>query len=101
MHKNVFMWILIIGLLFLLWFVTRTKSEYSSSSSSFLQTGDTYKDDVLKNVSDKVNEAIKKLPKEEQDKLKTMNIEDLNNKLYQIDYEVNSTKSKPLYTITG
>lgn len=102
MHKNVFTWLLVIALLFMLWFVTRTKSDYSSSSSSgVIQTGDQYKDDAIEKLPDKVKEALKKLPKQEQDNLKTMSIEDFNSKLYQINYEVTSVETKPLYTITG
>jgi hypothetical protein len=86
----------------MLWFVTRTKSDYSSSSSSgVIQTGDQYKDDAIEKLPDKVKEALKKLPKQEQDNLKTMSIEDFNSKLYQINYEVTSVETKPLYTITG
>jgi hypothetical protein len=84
-----------------LWFITRTKSEYSSSSSSDFQTGDQYKDDTINTLPEKVKEALKKLPKEEQDKLKTMSTEDFESKLYQINYEVTSAETKPLYTITG
>lgn len=98
MHKNVFTWLLVVALLFLLWFITRTKSEYSSSD---FQTGDQYKDDTINTLPEKVKEALKKLPKEEQDKLKTMNTEDFESKLYQINYEVTSAETKPLYTITG
>ena len=101
MHKNVFTWLLVVALLFLLWFVTRTKSEYSSSSSSVFQTGDQYRDDTINTLPEKVKEALKNLPKEEQDKLKTMSSEDFESKLYQINYEVTSAETKPLYTITG
>ena len=101
MHKNVFTWLLVIALLFMLWFVTRTKSDYSSSSSSssVFQTGDQYKDDAINTLPEKVKEALNKLPKEEQDKLKTSNTEDFNNTLHQINYK--TSMSKPLYTITG
>ena len=104
MHKNVFTWLLVVALLFLLWFVTRTKSEYfssSSSSSSDFQTGDQYKDDTINTLPEKVKEALKNLPKEEQDKFKNMNTEDFDNKLIQINYEVTSAKTKPLYTVTS
>ena len=103
MHKSSFTWIMIIALVFVLFLGTQTSSNYTSSSSSTenleIDTGDAYKNSVIKNKSNKVKRALRKLPPNKMEEIKKADGKDFKNIIDQIQYEQHMPK--PLYVVTA
>jgi hypothetical protein len=95
---------MIIALVFVLFLGTQTSSNYTSSSSStgtiVIDTGDAYKNSIIKDkTSPVVKLALKNLPPEKLEKLKKADTEEFKNTINEMMYQKHMPK--PLYSITS
>ena len=100
MHKSSFTWIMVLVLVIVLFMGTQTSSNYASSSSgnTVIDTGDEYKNSIIKNkTSPRVKLALKNLPPEKLEKLKKARAHDFKNEIDNMMYE--NHMPKPLYSI--
>ena len=102
MHKSSFTWILILVLVVVLFMGTQTSSNYTSSSTGtvVIDTGDAYKNSIIKDkTSPQVKLALKNLPPEKLEKLKQSDTEEFKNTIDEMMYK--NHMPKPLYSITS